>query len=129
TISPARESIIAKLVSSSIAMVYNFTLSRKWTFKSTGQKKREQFIKFSSLTVFNYILSSLILGGIVYIIHSIAPSVENEHSLILNDSNLSTILSIGFKPITLIQIIANLVVIIVFAVWNYYLYKKWIFKD
>ncbi len=48
----------ATLVSQAIAIAYNFTLNRNWSFQSNGAKKK-QFAKYMALQAWNYIFMAV----------------------------------------------------------------------
>lgn len=100
------ESGIANVVSISVAFVYNFTLSRKWTFQSNSPNKKKQFIKFLGLNITNLITSTLLIALLVLIFKEIIPFREST-----------------------IQILFKIIITAIYAVFNYIIYQKWIFKD
>jgi len=49
--------IFATLISQAVAIAYNFTLNRNWSFKSNGEKKK-QFVRYMALQIWNYLFAA-----------------------------------------------------------------------
>lgn len=52
--------LFSTLISQAVAIVYNFTLNRNWSFRSNGHKKK-QFAKYMTLQVWNYLFATTAL--------------------------------------------------------------------
>lgn len=101
------ESAIANFISVPTSLAFNFTFSRSWTFKAKGQRARQQLWKFTSLHVFNLLLTTLIISGLVWFKSQLDLGLEDEF----------------------IQTIAAFVVKVCFTFTNFLIYKFWIFPD
>ncbi len=65
------ESLIANIISYSIALIYNYTLSSRWSFKEDGKdpnRDASTMIRFIAVNLFNLAWSSLAIWALVGII-------------------------------------------------------------
>lgn len=106
-ITPHVESAVANIFSVTISGIYNFYLSRKWTFKSTDPNSKTQLVKFAILSVVNLIISSLSISFLVYIFEGVFSSID----------------------VFFVQSAAKLIVTIILGVSNYFIYQILIFKN
>lgn len=97
--------LMANIVSTTTAFVSSFIANRKYTFKSTGDSAKRQFILFVVVTLFGlWVLQSIVLWL----------SEDAIISLIGNE--------------TYGLIVAKLLATLVSMSWNYILYAKFVFK-
>jgi putative flippase GtrA len=101
----SRESILANMISKPISFLFNFTISRSWTFKAKSGNQKHQMIKFLTVVVVNYIFSTILLGITVSLLNLVIPN--------LIDYN---------------QLIAFVIITGIFALINFLLYELWVFK-
>ncbi len=106
-ITPHIESAVANVFSVTISGIYNFYLSRKWTFKSSDPRSGRQMIKFAILSVINLIISSASVSVLVYIFDGVFSSID----------------------VFFVQSASKLFVTLVLGVSNYFIYQLLIFKD
>jgi len=97
--------IPSNFISTSVALVFSFFANKKFTFKDSNSQDKTQFIKFLGITLFG--------------LWAIQPAIIWIFGLILQNLNLNTyvVLFIG-------KIIATCVTL----VWNYLLYRKFVYK-
>lgn len=94
---------IANFISTSVAFIFSFFANRTFTFKSSGDAKR-QFIPFLAVTLSGlWILQPIIIWLSTPLFHSLNQDV----SLLL----------------------AKLVATVASLVWNYLLYSRLVFRD
>lgn len=65
------ESLIANIISYSIALIYNYTMSSRWSFKEDGKdpnRDTNTMIRFIGVNLFNLAWSSLAIWALVGII-------------------------------------------------------------
>ena len=99
------DKLVANFISTGIAFVFSFFVNRSFTFKSTSGNTKKQFGLFLVITLFGlWVIQPVIIGGV---------------SLLLNGMNLSS----GF-----VLLIGKLIATIATLVWNYLLYKKFVFR-
>lgn len=99
------ESSIANVVSTLVALMFNFTLTRLWTFEGHNGDSKTQSFKFFLVNFINIGITSLLLGYLVLVLKN---RVEIEVSLLQN--------------------LLKLCIIAVFTPFNFTIYKFWIFK-
>lgn len=97
--------IVANFFSTSVALVFSFFANKKFTFQFEGKHTRQQFASFLGITLFGlWIIQPIIIEGTRLLVSTFFPEKY-------------TILTIG-------KIIATGVTLI----WNYVLYKAFVFK-
>jgi putative flippase GtrA len=107
--------LTSNTIAYSVVFVYNYTLQRKWAFKSTANLKK-QMILYTLLFVFNLFVSNYI---VVLFIKLLTNYIFVSTNYIINES-----LSVN----DLTPLIAKVLSIAVVVSWNFIIYKKVIFK-
>jgi len=89
-----------------VAFLFSFFANKKYTFKSTSQNLKKQFLLFAAITLFGlWVIQTIIIAIITPIFISFG----------LNKS--------------LALLISKLAATVVSLVWNYVLYSRIVFKD
>ena len=97
--------IPSNFISTSIALIFSFFANKKFTFKDTNTQDKTQFIKFLSITLFGlWIIQPVILWFF---------------NLILKPLSLDSYV---------VLLIGKLFATCVTLVWNYILYRKFVYK-
>lgn len=97
--------IPANFISTSIALVFSFFANKKFTFKDNS-KNKIQFIKFLVITLIGlWIIQPIIIWGFKSLFESI---ISQEYITLLAGKLLATCFTL---------------------VWNYLLYKKFVYKN
>ena len=99
--------IVSNIISTSSALVFSFFANKKFTFKNNSSKTKTQFIYFLIITLFG-------LWAIQPIIIELTRSVLE---LVIKNNYL------------LILLIGKIIATCVTLVWNYLLYRKYVFTD
>lgn len=92
------DKVPGNIFSTLISMVFNFIASNFWTFKAGNTGKSRKLGKYLSLAVINYIFDTVLAFPLLAI-------------------------TLGFN-----QYIAKVIVTGMIVMWNYFLYKFWVFK-
>lgn len=102
------ESVIANIISYSVALIYNYTLSSRWSFKSEEGDKRgiDTMIKFVMVNLFNLTWSSIAIWYLVGVI-SYMDFLPNEDLI---------------QPFTKLLVTSFMVVV------SFVLYRKFVFN-
>lgn len=100
------DKIAANFVSTAVAFVFSFFVNKSFTFKSTGGDARKQFALFLVISV-----------AALWVVQ---PIIILSMSAILASSGLSELV---------VLFIAKLVATLGSMIWNYILYKKFVFKS
>ncbi len=99
------DKLVANFISTGIAFVFSFFVNRSFTFKSTGGNTKKQFGLFLVITLFGlWVIQPAIISGV---------------SSLLNNTKLSD---------SLILLAGKLIATVATLVWNYLLYKKFVFR-
>jgi putative flippase GtrA len=103
------ESVIANVISYSIALIYNYTMSTRWSFKRSDQNwtVKDTALKFIGVNIFNLCWSSAAIWYLVGII-----------------SNMNII-----SNADLIQPFTKVLVTVFTIMVSFVLYKKFVFKQ
>jgi len=97
--------IPSNIASTSIALVFSFFANKTFTFKDASKNTKRQFAVFLLITLFGlWVIQPLIIEGTRLLIESLA-------------LNSFAVLFIG-----------KLLATVVTTIWNYLLYRKYIFK-
>jgi len=97
--------IPSNFISTSIALIFSFFANKKFTFKDTNTQDKTQFIKFLSITLFGlWIIQPVILWFF---------------NLILKPLSLDSYV---------VLLIGKIFATCVTLVWNYILYRKFVYK-
>ncbi|HVX92568.1 MAG TPA: GtrA family protein, partial [Candidatus Dojkabacteria bacterium] len=106
---PSTESFFANTISYSVALIYNYLMSSRWTFSSSENKKRKNVkVKFVAVNIFNLVFSSFVIAWLVGF---------------LQTSTFS------FIPFVYVQPLAKILVNGVMLVSSFILYRTLVFKD
>lgn len=98
--------IFSNIISTSIALIFSFFANKKFTFKNESEKTKKQFVYFLIITMFGlWIIQPIIIEATKLLIEQVI-------------TNNYLILFIG-------KIIATCITLI----WNYLLYRKFVFND
>jgi putative flippase GtrA len=98
------DKIIANYISTSIALIFSFFVNRSFTFKSTSDNKKKQFLLFIVVTLFGlWVLQPIVITLVSHIISSLFSSA-------------------------LVLFIAKVIATGVSLVWNYIFYSRIVFK-
>lgn len=93
-------------ISTSIALIFSFFANKKFTFKNNNKTQARQFIVFLAITLVGlWILQPLVIGGVEFMISGIALNSSVE---LLIEKLFATLVSL---------------------IWNYLMYRKFVFKD
>ncbi len=112
---------IANLPSTTLAMIFSFFANRRIVFQSNSVNPVQQAIKFLVATAFGlYVIQSAII--VVLTRHWLWPGQTAYH--IVSTIGLAHLFSERF----VIDNSAKVAAIAVSLVWNYLVYKKWVFK-
>lgn len=98
--------IASNFVSTSTALIFSFFANQKFTFKNTDSNNRSKFIYFLIITLFGlWIIQPII----IQLINSLLVLYQFDKSIVL--------------------LIGKLLATIITLVWNYLLYRKFIFNE
>jgi putative flippase GtrA len=98
------DKIIANYISTSIALIFIFFVNRSFTFKSTSDNKKKQFLLFIVVTLFGlWVLQPIVITLVSHIISSLFSSA-------------------------LVLFIAKVIATGVSLDWNYIFYSRIVFK-
>ena len=96
--------LISQIISTSTALIFSFFVNKKFTFKDKSVNGKAQMIKFLVITLFGlWVIQTVIIAGIKF--------AFTKSGI---DSNI-------------ILLIGKLLATCVTLVWNYVLYKKFVF--
>lgn len=111
----------ASIFSATIAMTNSFLLNKSWTFKSKERLGLSQVLKFLGFTLFGIFI---IQSFFIILLTEYWPVPGNTAYYLLTLLNLNHFLSYDFINQNLAKVIG-----VSFAlIWNFYTYKKWVFK-
>ena len=99
----------SNMISTGIALCFSFLLNKKFTFKDKNATGKSQIIKFLVITL----VGLWIIRPIIIMIVDVAASLLGSRSV----ANNNLTLLIGLITATCVTLI-----------WNFYLYKKFVFK-
>lgn len=96
--------LYANVISTSIALVFSFFVNKNFTFKDNGQNNISKMIKFLIITLIGlWLIQPVIISGIRFIIE---PWMVNSDFILFIGKAIATIVTL---------------------IWNYLLYKKFVF--
>lgn len=100
------DKIPSNFISTSIAFLFSFFANKSYTFKDGSKQTKKQFGLFLIITLFGlWVLQPIVI-------------------------TLSTALLVGFKlDASIVLLIGKLLATLVTLVWNYTLYRKFVFKE
>lgn len=97
--------ILSNFISTSIALVFSFFANKNFTFKNSGKQSKTQFIKFLVITLFGlWLIQPVIILAVGSLLR---PLIHNGYIILLISKLLATCVSL---------------------VWNYLLYRKFVYK-
>jgi len=97
--------IVSNFISTSVALVFSFFANKTFTFKGTGKSTRRHFAYFLIITLFGlWVIQPVIIEGIKFLI---GPWFTNKYSVLLIGKLFATCATL---------------------VWNYLLYRKFVFQ-
>jgi len=100
------DKIAANFISTGTAFVFSYFFNKSYTFKFTGKASKRQFALFLSITIFGlWVLQPIVIYSV---------------SLALGGLGIQN---------ALVLLIAKLLATAVTLVWNYVLYKKYVFRS
>lgn len=105
----------ANTIAYTVVFIYNYTLQRKWAFKSTANFKK-QMMQYGILFGFNLIVSNYL---VIFLISFMQNYVF---------SGMEYLLFVPLKAAIFIPLIAKVMSIAFVVSWNFVVYKKIIFK-
>ena len=98
--------IASNFASTSVALVFSFFANKKFTFKHEGKNTNQQIILFFVITLFGlWVIQPVIIEGVKFIIGS---WFTNKYFILLIGKLFATVASL---------------------IWNYLLYRKFVFKN
>lgn len=98
------DKIIANYISTSIAFVFSFFANKTFTFRATGDARRE-FITFVTITLFGlWVLQPIVITGVTALA---APLDISESAILIGAKLIATIISL---------------------IWNYIMYSRVVFR-
>ena len=98
------DKIVANYISTSIAFVFSFFANKTFTFRATGDARRE-FITFVTITLFGlWVLQPIIITGVTALA---APLDVSESTTLVGAKLIATIVSL---------------------IWNYIMYSRVVFR-
>jgi len=98
--------IPGNFISTSIALVFSFFANKKFTFKDNTSQDKTQFIKFLAITLFGlWVIQPVIIFAVGLIL---SPLLHNGYIILLIGKLLATCVTL---------------------VWNYLLYRKFVYKQ
>lgn len=100
--------VFSNIISTSIALIFSFFANKKFTFKNDNAKTKLQFVYFLIITLFG-------LWGIQPIIIELTRTILE---LFISSNSYLLVLFIGKTIATCVTL-----------VWNYLLYRKFVFND
>jgi len=99
------DKIVANFISTGTAFIFSYFFNKSYTFKSTDKANKRQFSLFLVITMFGlWVLQPIVIYSVSYILSSL----DLQSSVLL--------------------MIAKLSATVVTLIWNYILYKKYVFK-
>ena len=97
--------LFSNFISTSIALIFSFFTNQKYTFRDSNKFNTSKFIAFLVITLFElWVLQPLIIQSI----NSLLISYQFDKSIVL--------------------LIGKLLATLVTLIWNYLLYRKFVFK-
>lgn len=93
------DKVLANIFAALIATLYGFYMSNKWSFKNNSKKQGSKLAKFTFLTAFNYAFDTLLAFPLLAVTWGIN------------------------------QYLTKVFITGIVVVWNFFLYKLWIFKS
>ncbi len=106
---PRLESFFANTISYSVALVYNYILSSRWSFNSPSNAKKKNIKgKFIAVNIFNLIFSSFVIAWLVGFLQT--PTFS-------------------FIPFAYVQPLAKILVNGIMLISSFILYRTFVFKD
>lgn len=98
--------VISQIISTSTALIFSFFVNKKFTFNDKSVNGKSQLIKFLVITLFGlWIIQTIIIAGIKF---TFAKSGINSNIILLIGKLLATCVTL---------------------IWNYVLYKKFVFNN
>ncbi len=86
------------IFSSLLSMIFNFVFSNFWTFKSGGSKQTSKIGKYLIMSTFNYLFDTMFAFPLLV------------GALLIN------------------QYLSKIIITAIIVLWNFFIYKFWIFK-
>jgi len=97
--------LFSNFISTSTALVFSFFANKTFTFKDSGKITKSQFASFLTITLFGlWVIQPIIIESIRFLIE---PWFANKYAILL---------------------IGKLSATVVTLIWNYLLYRKFVFK-
>ena len=100
----------SNIISTGIALCFSFMLNKKFTFKDESVTGKTMVAKFLAITL----IGLWIIRPIIIMVVDVLASLSSLHSV----TNSNLVLLIGLVIATSVTLI-----------WNYFLYKKFVFKN
>lgn len=97
--------ILGNIISTSTALIFSFLANKKFTFKDIANDSKRQFTYFLTITLFGLWLIQPVVIWLVAI--SLEQITNNNYLVLLVGKTIATIASL---------------------IWNYWMYKKFVFK-
>lgn len=98
------DAILSNFISTSVALVFSFFANKKFTFKDNDNRDKTQFIKFLTITLFGLWVIQPIIIWLVGL--TLQPFNLNDYAILLIGKLLATCATL---------------------VWNYLLYKRFVY--
>lgn len=92
------DKVTANILAAFAAISFNFYTSNKWSFKNNNKNHSQKIFKFTAITIFNYCFDTLLAFPLMAV-------------------------TLGINQYLTKVIITGLMVI-----WNFFIYKLWVFK-
>jgi putative flippase GtrA len=113
--------ILASIVSGSVVSFVSFYLNKKYVFKAGGSRK-QQYFKLLAVTLFGiYVIQA---GIISLTLSHVGGLVEFGHSILIH-IGLGNIFSLDFLKVNIAKVFGTVGIMI----WNYTLYRKFVFRE
>lgn len=114
--------IASNFVSTSVAMVFSFFTNKSFTFKNTDKSTSKHFVYFLVITIIGlWIIQPIIIEGVNLLL---GPWFTNSCPVKL----IGELLGSWFKASYLVLLIGKGLATVASLVWNYLLYRKFVFK-
>lgn len=114
--------IASNFVSTSVAMVFSFFANKSYTFKETEKNTGKHFVYFLVITLFGlWVIQPIIITGV----NLLLGSWFTDSCMV---GLVSDVLGSWFKASYLVLLIGKVLATIASLIWNYLLYRKFVFK-
>lgn len=114
--------IASNFISTSAALIFSFFANKKFTFKHVGKNTNQQIAYFFLITIFGLWVIQPVIIEIINLM--LGPWFLNSQLMVWTGSLLGS----WFKASYFVLLIGKCLATLASLIWNYMLYRKFVFK-